>query len=272
MTGSIYTNVDLSEDIKAFARYDFIWAIWEAYGVAHILPNNSYIKGGTFQPNYGIRLDDHTAYTRGGDLGLLLTQSGPGLIYDPRYNETGGEVGLYFGEFGFFTASVGNPRPYPFAANSDLAWTLNLKIMPEISDNAALFFGGSFASFRGPIPPEFNNYPAVKMYGGYAGFGVGNFTVMGEFDIADGFLFRDTSSTAMMVEVAYTVTKGLDAVVRYDMFDPSSDIEKDQLSRFVFGFEFFPYSFIEIRPQFRLQIEEADIENNSAVVQFHIWY
>jgi len=38
-----------------------------------------------------------------------------------------------------------------------------------------------------------------------------------------------------MVEAAYKLVKGLDVVVRYDMFDPNSDIDKDQLSRVVIG-------------------------------------
>ncbi len=72
MEGSIYTSVSLAQKIKAYARYDFIWQIWEAYGLANILPNNGYIKGGSFMPNYGIRIDDHTAYIKGGDLGVLF--------------------------------------------------------------------------------------------------------------------------------------------------------------------------------------------------------
>ena len=64
VTGSLYTNIDLSDKINVFTRYDFIQQIWEAYGVARILPNDGYIKAGSFQPNYGIRLDDHTAYTQ----------------------------------------------------------------------------------------------------------------------------------------------------------------------------------------------------------------
>jgi hypothetical protein len=276
MTGSIYTNVDLSEKINVFARYDFIQDIWEAYGVARILPNDSYIKGGTFQSNYGIRIDDHTAYTRGGDIGLLGT-SGDGLIYDPRYTETGAELGLYFGEeLVLLTASVGNPRWYPFEQNSDLTWTANLKIMPEISDNMALFFGGSFASFRGSQQlGQFkfsNDYPAVKMFGGYVGFGIGDFTIMGEYDIANDYIYNDTASTAIMVEAAYRIIKGLEAVVRLDRFDPSSDIEKDELTRVVIGFEIFPYSFIEIRPQYRIQMEDPSFDNDAALIQFHIWY
>jgi hypothetical protein len=273
MTGSVYTNVDLSEKISAFARYDFIQDIWEAYGIAHILPNNSYIKAGTFQPNFGIRIDDHTAYTKGGDLGLV-TNRRAGLIYDPRYNETGVEVGVYLNEIAFISASIGNPRSdIPFWPNSDLSWTANLKISPPINDDMALFVGGSFNSFRGPLPPSFNpNYPAVKTFGGYLGFGFKDFTVMGEFDIANDYLFKDTSSTALMIEAAYRIIKGLEFVVRLDRFDFNSKTDKDELTRIIIGFEIFPFSFIEIRPQYRIQMEEPKVDNNSAVLQFHLWY
>ena len=264
MTGSIYTNIDLSEKINVSTRYDFIQQIWEAYGVLHILPNNSYIKGGVFQPNYGIRLDDHTAYTRGGDQGLI-TSSTRGLIYNPLYTESGLELGFYFDDFAFLTASAGSP-PGPLFLD-DPVYTANLKIQPAIGDEAALFLGGSYATFRRtPI------MPVVNMYGGYAGFGFGDFTLMGEFDIANDYIFKDTVSTALMVEAAYRIIKGLEAVVRLDRFDPNSDAEKDELTRVVIGLEIFPYSFIEIRPQYRIQMEDPKIDNNSALIQFHIWY
>ncbi len=265
MTGTIYTNVDLSEKINVFVRYDFIQKIYEAYGIARILPNDGFIKGGSFQPNYGIRLDDHTAYTRGGDE-ELITNKRRGLIYDPLYVESGVELGLYFSDFIFLTASAGH-NPDRAIFQFDPTYTANLKIQPTISDNAALFFGGSFAAFRGSAI----SLP-VKMYGGYVGFGVGNFTIMGEFDMANDFLFKDTSSTAIMVEAAYRIIKGLEAVVRLDRFDPNSKADKDELTRVVIGFEIFPFSFIEIRPQYRIQMEDPSFLNDAALIQFHIWY
>ncbi|OGU73853.1 MAG: hypothetical protein A2V93_08505 [Ignavibacteria bacterium RBG_16_34_14] len=272
MTGSIYTNIDLSEKINVFTRYDFIQQIWEAYGVAHILPNNSYVKGGAFQPNYGIRLDDHTAYIRGGDLDLLFsTNVKTGLLYDPRYIETGVELGFYFSDFAFLTASVGNPRS-SLLFEYDPVYTANLKIQPEIGENKALFFGGSIAAFRGFIPIIGRVFPEVKMYGGYVGFGIGDFTIMGEYDMANDYLYKDSASTALMVEVAYRIIKGLEAVVRLDRFDPNSDIDKDEYTRVIIGFEIFPYSFIEIKPQYRIQMEDPSIDNDSALIQFHIWY
>ena len=242
MTGSLYTNIDLSEKINVFTRYDFIQQIWEAYGVARILPNDSYIKAGSFQPNYGIRLDDHTAYTRGGDIGLLFaTKTKTGLIYDPRYIEGGAELGVYISDFALLTASVGEARQTPFL--SDPTYTANLKFQPTIGDNTALFFGGSFAAFKGSQPPAFFPvYPAVKMYGGYVGFGTGDFTIMGEYDIANDFLQKDSASTALMIEAAYNIIKGLEAVVRLDRFDPNSKVSKDELTRVVIGFEIFVHS------------------------------
>jgi hypothetical protein len=272
MTGSLYTNIDLSEKINVFTRYDFIQQIWEAYGVARILPNESYIKAGSFQPNYGIRVDDHTAYTRGGDLGLLFASNiKTGLIYDPRYIEGGAELGVYISDYAFLTASIGEARSTPF--QGDPTYTANLKFQPTIGDNTALFFGGSFAAFRGAQPPAyFPVYPAVKMYGGYVGFGAGDFTIMGEYDIANDFLYKDSASTALMIEAAYNIIKGLEAVVRLDRFDPNSKVSKDELTRVVIGFEIFPYSFIEIRPQYRIQMEDPSVDNDSALIQFHIFY
>lgn len=268
MSGSVYTNVDLSDKIDIFARYDFIWQIWEAYGVAHILPNDGYVKGGTFSPNYGIRLDDHTAYTRGGDLGII-TPGGirRGLIYDPRYVESGVEIGQYISNFAFITASAGNSRsPQVFVA--DPTYTANLQFYPTISDVAALMFGGSVAVFRQIIDPV----GQVQMYGGYAGIGIGDFTLLGEYDIAKNYERRDSTSSALMIEASYKIVKGLDAVVRYDRFDPLTEVDKDDISRVIVGFEFFPYSFIEMIPQYRIQMEHPEVTDNTFLVQLHLYY
>jgi len=75
-----------------------------------------------------------------------------------------------------------------------------------------------------------------------------------------------------MIEAAYQVIKGLDAVVRYDRFDPLADVENEELSRIIVGFEIFPWSFIEIRPQYRIQMEDPSVDNDAFVLQFHFWY
>ncbi|MBP1682752.1 MAG: hypothetical protein H6Q27_315, partial [Ignavibacteriaceae bacterium] len=144
MTGSVYTNVGLAKNINLIGRYDFIQEIWEAYGVAHILPNNGYIKAGSFVPNYGIRIDDHTAYTRGGDLFLLSTGSIQGLIYSPWYTEAGVEAGLYISDWALFTASAGSNLYNNSTLSKDPTYTTRLELNPMIG-KVGLILGGSYA-------------------------------------------------------------------------------------------------------------------------------
>jgi len=58
---------------------------------------------------------------------FFSVQSKTGLIYDPRYTESGVEVGFYISDFGLLTASAGNPRSSPFTPGSDLTYTADLK-------------------------------------------------------------------------------------------------------------------------------------------------
>jgi len=62
-TGSIYTNVGLAKNINLLGRYDFINQVWEAYVLLTFCRIMATLKR-VICPNYGIRLDDHTAYTR----------------------------------------------------------------------------------------------------------------------------------------------------------------------------------------------------------------
>jgi hypothetical protein len=277
MSGSFYTDVKIDDKIDLYGSYDLVNQFWEAYGIGHFLPNGGYIKAGTYSPNYGVRVDDHTAYTRGGDLGFI-TNSAMGLIYQPGYTETGVELGEYFSDFIFFTASVGNPH-YSFAPTDpaifreDPSYTASLQITPVIANKIPILVGGSYSTFKGTFGPLIpKTYPKVNMYGGFLGFGVGNFTLIGEYDIAQNLTADKVNANALMVKANYLVVKGLEAVVRYDRFDPNKDVTNDELSRWILGLEFFPYSFIELRPQYRIQMENPSIDNNSFVLQFHLYY
>lgn len=265
MSGAIYSNIGLSKQINLIAKYDFLNKLWEGYGVAHILPNKSYVKVGAFSPNYGLRIDDHTAYTRGGDFGLLFSQGVyRGLIYNPFYTETGIELGVYGGDFLFATASIGTNNISPSRAFAkDPTYTARVEVTPDL-DRLGITFGGSYASAN--VPNK------VTMFGGFAGIGYDEFSLLAEFDIAENLLGATTKTSVLMIEVGYGIITGVDAIVRYDRIDPNSDISKDEVSRIVLGFEFHPYSFIEIRPQYRIQLENPSVDNNSFVLQFHFWY
>ena len=269
MTGSVYTNVGLAKNINLLGRYDFINFIWEAYGVAQIFPNNSYIKVGSFQPNYGIRIDDHTAYTRGGDFALLSSEGRQGLIYTPFYTEAGMEAGAYISDWGFLTASVGSNLINNRTLSKDPTYTARLEIDPQIG-RVGLMFGGSYASAKLPQSADF--------YGGFAGVGYKRFSLLTEFDLGNNVTAEGLKSNYAMAQLAYVITLGLQAVVRYDRFDPNTSNDYDELQHVVVGFEWYPYSFIEIRPQYRFMLDHPNTDNSvlvnhgSAVIQFHFWY
>jgi hypothetical protein len=274
MQGTFYTDVNVTDKLDIYASYDFINSIWGGYGIAHILPNDSYIKVGSFKPNFGVMIDDHTAYTRGGDLGYLFqTGLNQGLIYDPRYEETGLEIGANLSDHLFLTASVGSPRTASELFAKDPTYTARLQYTPIIANTIALMVGGSFATFEGDIPPLYTrNFPKVKMYGGFLGFGLTDFTLIGEYDIATDYILEGTNSSAAMIEGSYQLIKGLETFVRYDRFDPNTSVSSDEVQRIVAGVDVYPYSFIEIIPEYRFQFETPSVKNDSFVLQFHFFY
>ncbi len=263
MSGSFFLGVELSEKILAQMKYDFVNLIFEGFAVARILPNDSYIKVGSFQPNFGIRIDDHTAYTRGGDFAILNSDGKRGLFYDPFYRETGLEFGLNFSRISNLTFSVGRPSTNFRIFGSDPTYTARFEITPRIK-RVGFMFGASAA--KATIPQE------TKIFGGFAGIGYKSFTLMGEYDIAEDYIADGTKSNFLLVKANYQIMVGLEAELRYDMIDPNTDADDDETARIIAGLEFFPYSFIELRPQFRYVIEEPELTNNSFVLQFHIWY
>lgn len=264
MAGSIYSNFNLSKKINVITRYDFVNQIWEGYGVARILPNNSYIKAGAFQPYYGIRIDDHTAYTRGGDFALLyLNGARQGLIYDPFYREAGLELGIYISDFAFLTTSAGSNLYYNRTLTKDPTYTARLEITPSIG-KVGFLLGGSYAVAEVPRRTNF--------YGGFAGIGYDRFSLLGEFDRANDLRAPDLKSNVMMLQASYVIMLGLEAIVRYDRMDPDINVVDDDIAHLVVGFEFIPYSFIEIRPQYRFILEHPSINNDAAVIQIHFWY
>jgi len=262
MTGSIYANVKISKKIDVVARYDFVNFIWEAYAVARLFPNNSYIKAGTFQPYFGIRLDDHTAYTRGGDFALLRSGGTQGLIYGPLYLETGIELGAYITDLILFTTSVGKGR-FNQILSKDPTFTARLQVTPS-AGMVNFLIGGSYATAQLQNKTQF--------YGGFLGVGYDAIAFVAEYDLAEDYENEGVKSSALMAEIDYLIIGGLEATVRFDLYDPNINVDDDELAHIILGFEFFPYSFVEIRPQYRFHLETPGKANNAVVVQLHLWY
>lgn len=257
MTAALHTNFALSNQINLVGKYDFVNQLWEGYGIAKILPGNGYIKAGVYTPNYGIRLDDHTAYTR------------QGLIFNPFYREAGVEVGIFVEKWLYASASAGSNLS-DVASNyaKDPTYTARLELTPHLGE-FGLTLGGSAAVVKLENSQGSLN---TNMFGGFFGFGYNEFSFLAEYDLANNLSKPDVKSNVLMLEAAYGIVTGLDAVVRYDRIDYNDAIDSDEISRLILGFEFHPYSFIELRPQYRLVLENSSVDNDSFVLQLHFWY
>ena len=287
MTATLYGTLAIGKKINIYYKQDVINGTYvqssrgylagtEAFGLLKILPNNSYIKAGLFYPAYGLRLDDHTSYIRGGDLGFLAGHTfNTGLPFVPNYKDIGIEVGAYLGK-ALITAAVlngtGNDQTIDIGRTNEKAVAARLEYVDRLSD-VGLMLGGSYY-----------NYGALTLSGFYAGIGYDIITVAGEVDFAkDLASYRGLHSLAAYAEVTLRATEGLWVIAKFDYFD--GDRDKDDVNillqklpprtnsvkRYTVGVEFFPYSFVEVRPQYRISSETPSVDNDEFLIQFHFW-
>ncbi|MBI1804697.1 MAG: hypothetical protein HY033_02520 [Ignavibacteriae bacterium] len=282
MTTTIYGAAKLGKKFTFYFKQDIVNSGYgalvgpEVFGIARILPNQWYIKGGAFLPDYGWRIDDHTSYIRGGDLGFI--PGGPlntGLLFIPNYRDIGVEVGGYIENL-FVTASIlngtGNFRKIDF--QKDKAFCVKLE------------YNGMLSSVPFRLGVSGYGFGSYKMGGISAGFATPDscFVVMGEMDwthnmLSGTLIIPGAHAMAAYAEADYRIVDGVWAIGKFDLFDPLQGTVNDpagssvnSVKRVTLGFEFYPYNFVEVRPQYRINIEEPAVTNDQALIQMHVWF
>ncbi len=279
MTMSLYGSVQLQKRLVFFFKQDLVNETYGALGgpevfiVAKILPGGWYVKGGDFLPDYGWRLDDHTAYVRGGDLGFLPGFAGhAGLIFLPNYKDIGMEFGGYAGGF-FITAGV-----FSGSGNTQKIYFENDKAY-----SAKIEYSGNIESVNFRLGASGYGYKSYKMGGIHAGLGTADVALLGEVDVthntidpfavpSPGDINESGRAMAAYGELDIRAVQGVWFTGKYDVFDPIRGVTGDALKRLTIGMEFFPYPFVEFRPQYRLAMETPSIDNNTGLVQLHVWF
>ena len=270
MEGSIYSLLQLFTSTDLFIRYDFANPNYpyEAYGKYKFNSDNSYIKVGAFEPSYGIRLDDHTAYTRGGNFGFLQGIPQVGLFFSPDYWDVGVEVGSRFGDL-FITAD---------ATNGSGLSTIDFASRKALIGKVEYLMKGNFMLGA-------SGYTSGKtsMFGLQAGTGIGKrLTILGEWDLTDflpgvpdtlGRSYGNTKSTAGLVEATYFLMNGLSATARFDYF--RTVIGGPIYERYIIGADVYPIPHIDIMPQARFNLDNIThgrVPIVEALLQSHIYF
>ncbi len=262
MEGAIYSLIRLYTSTSFYVKYDFANTAYEAYGLYNFNSGDSYVKVGAFLPSYGIRLDDHTAYTRGGNFGYLQGIPQVGLIFFPDYRDLGVEVGSKFDNF-FVTVD---------ATNGDGASNINFNSKKAFIGSVEYLAKG-FVNFM--LGGSAYVTGLTTMYGVHAGVGIDKrLTILSEFDWAKSLptLLPDEKSNAAFVEVSYNFMNGLFGVGRFDYFRNSAGGQI--YARYIIGADIFPIPHLDFMPQVRFNTTNVTgaPQPVEALIQSHIYF
>jgi hypothetical protein len=265
MEGSIHSLFRLFTSTDLFVKYDFANTAYEAYGLYNFNSDNSYIKVGAFDPSYGIRLDDHTAYTRGGNLGFLQGLPQVGLFFVPDYRDLGVEVGSRFDDLFVTIDATNGDGTSNINFNSKKAFIGKVEYLTHGIIN--FMIGGSGYATRN-----------TTMAGVQGGVGIEQrLTILGEYDWANslpGVVPPASHSTTAFAEVSYEITNGLFGVGRLDYFRVFSGSGSPIYLRYVLGVNIYPIPHLDFMPQVRFNRSNVigDQQPIEALIQSHIYF
>jgi hypothetical protein len=258
MQGDLYLNFRLAKNVNICLEKELYSGV-EAFGLLHILPANGHLKVGKFIPDFGTKLDDHTAYIRS------VTGFSSALAVRPEL--TGAEVGLSPGHFtlvgGIYNATDG----YAGSGGNKKALLGRAEGMFDLGENSHFSFGGDV------FTRESEAGTTSTLWGGFGSLGYADFSVFGEFDFlrSSGVLSTITGIVSY-VEGSYVVTQGLELKLAYEFYDPDKDVKSGSQSRVSVGVEFFPIPGVELRPMYRMNIEQPqDQTNNELQLMLHFY-
>jgi hypothetical protein len=282
---SLYTNINLAsieERIRGGNLYpgqtDFDAAI--QYAASPTLPS---IRVGMIQPSVGIRQDDHTEYVR---RVAAPTNSYPNRInlLPAYYNDFGAEV-TYEGihlltvNAGVFNAkNLSEIEPSILGIDNPMTSNFSLK-HPTISGRVMLWPQSLEWGINTEVGASAMVNGDFRMFNGFAGFGLADkatFYVEGMYsDNADQRRLHNWT-----VIGTYKLFDWLTAHMRYDWaeteYDALSPTELGYAQMFLFGFEFYPLPYIELRPEYRQEQQTAVYGpwkfTGEYTIQLHLFY
>ncbi len=266
MQMDVYFNFAISKKINMFVNPAFgPYQRHEVFGLAKVLPTNGYIKVGRFTPSYGLRLDDHTSYVR--DATPFRNNSG---------QQTGFEVAFApepFSILGAITNGSSGDRV------SDLTKAFYVRAEARAKAGPVSFLLGA-STYNDVTGPD-----KINLLGGFGSLSIGERLTI----IADGERIvgnstkmsvssdrtdrngdrKDLEQLAVMIEADYQLVQGFDLKLMYDFFDPDTKLKTGRAARYSAGFEFFPFSGVEMRPLFRYT---DDTVQGAKITDIHVLF
>ena len=229
------------------------------------LPLESWISLAKALPVLGWRIDDHSIFTRGGNLTLQgLNQEGmpyTPFLESPKLLEIGSSpiVGLDLSMMAG-TAFIQQNG----SVDSDLFTALKISYM---------YSGDLFSVQLGLAYLDENKQVNTSV----ASWGVASHGLvwLGEWAQMNGWIQPEITNMATFHQLSYRLFQGLDIVGRYEFFDPNIELTTGAIQRTSLGLEFFPARGVEVKLSYRrasLDLPDASSEPRSQILsQIHFY-
>jgi len=236
------------------------WVLWSG------MPFNGFIKAGKDLPSFGLNVDDHTAFTRGGNIRKKALQY-EGLVFSPYLSSPGiVEIGFNRGNI-HFSQSISN-KFLDGSSGNGFGERINDKVF-----TTRVEWWPTFGSINGLVGASIMDEGPINYKGIYGGIALGKLTWTGELDIAEEYASTGTV-LASSSEFSYRLVQGIDLIAKIDFFDEDIDTSGSAIQRLTLGAEYFPTSFLEVRCQARL----TEVTGSDAAVKpeylilIHTWF
>ena len=254
-----FANIEFNNYSSLFVKYG---VDSELYFLFNDMLNIDWIKVGKTTPDYGLKIDDHTSFIRGGNSSKTYVYSGSideGLVFD--YANTYRDPFLIQFSSKLKKVNIVSSLGSGIIDNGNTNLAINL-IYRNNLDFGPMMFGASFMKEE-----QFN------MYGVYGGISKGKITISSELDFANNWISNYTSM-AGYYEFLYVPIQGVHLTAKYDYFDKNFDISDGAVERYSFGVNFFPINLVEIKFQLReYNLHSISFKPNTEyLVQLHTWF
>jgi hypothetical protein len=245
MQTDLFATLDLLKNLKYHLRFSEI-GIDENYALLSLRNESIGIKIGRFYPAFGLRQDDHTAYTRA-KIGFGPRSFLDGLsVYA---NLSGAQV--------FIEAFDPNQQ----------GMLIGHLLYPTTVGPLSGFAGGSVRFTETVVGGGYGAYPHLKS--AFGGLSYDRLTLT-----AEGTLIgKGNDALAGYVSSVLRFEYGLYGIVDYNFYDPDRRIVTGTEQFWRYSVELYPLPFVQIRPSYSRYTVRADgTPADQWFVQFHIGY
>ncbi len=274
MQATAYFNIALSHNLNLYYKHELSNPSASEYWL--LIENQSgtsWLKAGKSLPDFGIKIEDHSAFIRGGNLRLSNGLSREGLFFaPPPYHSLPGmvELGTTPARDWRFTTSISNG----YAVGTEAGYGFSEPVGHKALTTKLSFFHTVAENHGVNLNVSTISEGDVRGLGVSGGISLGGLTWLFETDRIQNL---DPGATAFAVyhKVSAKIEQGFFGTAQYEFFDPDLHLLNGALQRFTLGTEVYFTNALGLIIEVRLtEIETKSVahSNPEVLVQLHSWF